>query len=70
MTRVISGRHHQMPEGMSPMEWAAAVWAVVDSLGVGQEEAKVIVAARAKGQRQPPMHRMVSESRNKGVTHG
>ena len=52
-------------------DWAIEVWAVMDEQGVGQNDAKVIVAARyAKAEEQPPRDKMVATASNKGVANG
>ena len=68
MSRTISGSKNNIPDGLAPLEWANEVWSVMDEQGVGQDEAKSIVAARyAKAEEQPPRDKMVSMSRNKGI---
>jgi hypothetical protein len=71
MGRTISGNKHNIPGGLVARDWANEVWAVMDEQDVGQSEAKAIVAARyAKAEEQPPRDKMVTTSRNKGVTNG
>ena len=68
MSRTISGSKNNIPDGLAPLEWANEVWSVMDEQGVGQNDAKVIVAARyAKAEERPPRDKMVSMSRNKGI---
>jgi hypothetical protein len=67
MAHRISGNKNNIPEGLSPMEWANQVWAVMDD-GHSQNDAKAIVAARyAKAEEQPRADKMVKQSRNKGL---
>ena len=67
MSRTISGSKSNIPGGLEPLEWANEVWSVMDEQGVGQNDAKVIVAARyAKAEEQPPRDKMVTTSSNKG----
>tara|TARA_Y100000310_G_scaffold231494_1_gene234064 strand:+ start:78 stop:284 length:207 start_codon:yes stop_codon:yes gene_type:complete len=67
MSRTISGNKYNIPGGLSVREWANEVWSVMDEQGVGQNDAKVIVAARyAKAEEQPPRDKMVTTSSNKG----
>jgi len=67
MARAISGNKSRIPGGLELGEWAKEVWGVIDELGVTQEEAKAIVAARyAKAEERPTMDKMVKDSRNKG----
>jgi len=71
MSRTISGSKSNIPGGLEPLAWANEVWAVMDDQGVGQNDAKVIVAARyAKAEEQPPRDKMIKTSRNKGVANG
>ena len=71
MGRAISGNKYNIPGGLELRDWADEVWAVMDEQGLSQNDAKVIVAARyAKAEEQPPRDKMVTTSRNKGVTNG
>ena len=70
MSRTISGSKNTIPGDLDPLEWANEVWSAMDELGVSQDRAKSIVAARyAKAEEQPRADKMVKQSRNKGVTH-
>ena len=67
MSRTISGSKNNIPGGLEPLAWANEVWAVMDEQGVGQNDAKVIVAARyAKAEEQPPRDKMMATASNKG----
>ena len=67
MSRTISGSKNNIPGGLEPLAWANEVWAVMDEQGVGQNDAKVIVAARyAKAEEQPPRDKMMVTASNKG----
>jgi len=67
MSRTISGSKNNIPGGLEPLAWANEVWAVMDEQGVGQNDAKVIVAARyARAEEQPPRDKMVTTASNKG----
>uniref|UniRef100_A0A6M3XKX8 Uncharacterized protein n=1 Tax=viral metagenome TaxID=1070528 RepID=A0A6M3XKX8_9ZZZZ len=46
--RVLQGNKRDLPKGMSPVEWAAEVFAVMDEEGLDQAEAKLLVAERHK----------------------
>jgi hypothetical protein len=71
MARAISGSKSNIPGGLEPLIWANEVWNVMDEEGIGQSEAKAIVAARyAKAEEQPPRDKMVTTSSNKGVANG
>ena len=71
MSRAISGNKNNIPGGLELRVWANEVWSVMDEQGVGQNDAKVIVAARyAKAEEQPPRDKMMTTSRNKGVANG
>jgi hypothetical protein len=66
--RVFSGNKNDIPQGLSPMEWAAEVWDVMDEQSLNQKDAKIVVAARyAKAEEQPRFDKMVKQSRNKGM---
>ena len=54
------------------MAWANEVWAAMDDLGLSQNDAKVLVAARyaIKAEGQPRADKMVKQARNKGVANG
>ena len=68
MGRAISGSKLNIPGGLAVRDWADEVWAVMDDQGVGENDAKVIVAARyARAEEQPPRDKMVTTSRNKGA---
>ena len=68
MSRTISGSKNNTPGGLAPLEWANEVWSVMDEQGVGQNDAKVIVAARyARSEEQPPRDKMVTTSSNKCI---
>ena len=67
MSRTISGSKNNIPGGLAPLAWANEVWEVMDEQGVGQNDAKVIVAARyARAEEQPPRDKMVTTASNKG----
>jgi len=67
MSRGITGKVHQIPEGMNAFEWAGEIFQLMDE-GYSQNDAKVIVAGRyAKAEDQPTVDKMVKESRNKGL---
>jgi len=67
MNRAISGNKYNIPGGLSVRDWADEVWSVMDEQGVGQNDAKVIVAARyARAEEQPPRDKMVTTASNKG----
>jgi hypothetical protein len=68
MGRSISGNKYNIPGGLEIRDWADEVWAVMSDQGVGENDAKVIVAARyARAEEQPPRDKMVTTSRNKGA---
>jgi hypothetical protein len=72
MSRAISGHKRSLPGGLEPLAWANEVWAAMDDLGLSQNDAKVIVAARyaIKAEGQPRADKMVKQARNKGVANG
>ena len=66
MARVLTGRKDNIPEGLTPMEWAEEVFELMDE-GYNQNDAKIIVAGRyAKAEDQPAVDKMMKKSRNKG----
>ena len=67
MAKVLTGRKDNIPGGLDPLEWAQEVFLLMDE-GYSQNDAKIIVADRyAKAEGQPPVDKMVKESRNKGL---
>lgn len=57
--RVLTGNKHSLPAGMSPQEWAARVFALMDE-GLSQDEAKRRVSAEAvKAFDAPPMDKQI-----------
>ena len=67
MAHRIAGNKNNIPQGLTPMEWANQVWDVMDEQGLSQNDAKAVVAARyAKAEEQPTMDKMIRRSRNKG----
>ena len=45
MGRSLSGNKYNIPGGLEIRDWADEVWAVMSDQGVGENDAKVIVAA-------------------------
>lgn len=46
MARRFKGNVRQLPPGLSPMEWARAVWDVMDEAGINEKTARDIIQKR------------------------
>jgi|TARA_Y100000296_G_scaffold45646_1_gene52266 hypothetical protein len=70
MGRAITGNKRLIPDGMSPIEWANAVWEAMDDFGISQDEAKKYVQSvwsTVRSESDPPKDKMVRTSIDKRI---